>query len=125
MIELFEQEHEFSQADAKRGGWAFIEIMGHRSHYGFVREVQIFGARMCEVLIPWHDKPGFQFSPIYGGSSIFSITPCSKARCITEAPRPSLWRNQLTAGGDHDELERDDGHPGDDVDTDLPPDTER
>lgn len=32
------------------GEWAFVEIMGHRAHYGKVREVVPFGAPMIEVV---------------------------------------------------------------------------
>jgi hypothetical protein len=102
-----------------RGGWALIEIMGHRQHRGYVREVQLFGATMCHVLVPFHEGPGVQFAHVYGGSAIFAVTPCSKKRCIEDAPRPFVQRDysRLLAEGDDDDQDDDDGaeEEGDDV----------
>lgn len=77
----------FDLNDPKMGGWAAVEIMGHRSHLGFVREVTLFGAAMLEVAIPFHDKPGVQHRHVYGGSSVFSLTPMAKDYCVERAPR--------------------------------------
>lgn len=121
---LLSEEQPFDTRDPKLGGWALIEIMGHRSHHGFVREVQVFGATMCQVLVPFHDKPGVQSRHVYGGSAIFSLSPCSKAECIKYAPRN--WsvspHPQLTGGAaihdfshddDDDDVEDGDFQPGD------------
>jgi hypothetical protein len=101
---LLDEEQPFDSCDPKRGGWALVEVMGHRSHHGFVREVQVFGVIMCEILVPFGDKPGVQSRHAYGGSAIFSLTPCSKAKCLEYAPRPWVGsERQLTAGADDDE----------------------
>jgi hypothetical protein len=33
-------------------GWAHVEIMGHKQHWGLVSEVDRFGSRMCLVQVP-------------------------------------------------------------------------
>src|SRR4051812_5951566 len=87
-VSLLAEDVPFDLAEPKRGGYALIEIMGHRSHHGFVREVSLFGAPMVEVLVPFYDKPGVQFRHVYGGSSVFSLTPIPLASAKANAPRP-------------------------------------
>lgn len=93
-VRLIEANEEpFDPRAPVHGGWALVEIMGHRQHRGYVREVQLFGATMCHVLVPFHEGPGVQSAHVYGGSAIFAVTPCSKARCIEDAPRPYVQRD--------------------------------
>jgi hypothetical protein len=41
--------------------WCFLEIMGHRSHWGRARQEERFGAKMIRIDVPslngsrWHD----------------------------------------------------------------------
>lgn len=83
--------------------WAIVEVMGRVSIAGLVTEEQRFGTSMCRV-----DVPAVKDSPTYtryfGGSSIYSITPCSEeaARVYVEQrvyapPIPYEVRRQLTA----------------------------
>lgn len=85
--------------------WALVEVFGHRKHYGRVREVERFGAKMLRV-----DVPSLAAAPLlgeeekfetffYGGSSIFSFTPMTEeaARKWAESnrPRPMTPLNRL------------------------------
>lgn len=55
--------------------YAFVEIMGHRSHYGRILEVERFGAKMLRVDVPTDgDFEKGYVSHFYGGASIFSLT---------------------------------------------------
>lgn len=55
--------------------WCFIEIMGHRSHWGRCREVERFGAKMVRVDVPIDGDPVAKgwATHFYGGPSIFSF----------------------------------------------------
>jgi hypothetical protein len=72
-------------------GWeaAVVEIFGHRSHAGFIREEERFGAKMIRIDVP---KNGDADHPIwethwYGGASIFSLT-LTDAASVFAANRP-------------------------------------
>ena len=56
--------------------WMFVEIMGHRSHWGRTREIECFGTKMLRVDVPIKGDPaahGWK-THFYGGTAIFSIT---------------------------------------------------
>ena len=53
--------------------YALVEIFGHRSHYGEIREVEAFGAKLLEVIDVDTGK-----LHRYGGASIFSLTMLSQ-----------------------------------------------
>ena len=53
--------------------YALVEIFGHRTHYGEIREVEAFGAKLLEVT---DLDTGKQHR--YGGASIFSLTMLSE-----------------------------------------------
>lgn len=118
---LLEEEQPFDSADPKRGGWAHLEIMGHREYYGFVREVNVFGVTMCEVLVPFEDKPGVQIRKAFGGSAIFSCSPTTREECKRWAPRgySGPARPQLTSGSVDDDIEDGDFEPGDGEEADC------
>jgi hypothetical protein len=74
--------------------WMFVEIMGHRSHWGRTREEERFGAKMLRVDVPRVvtceragdgsavklDPPRVEWATrYYGGASIFSITLTDEA----------------------------------------------
>ena len=59
-------------------GWesAVVEIFGHRTHAGFIREEERFGAKMIRIDVPTNgdvDHPVWE-THWYGGASIFSLT---------------------------------------------------
>lgn len=64
--------------------WACVEIFGHRKHYGRVREVEKFGAKLLRIDVPiavsaplLGEEERFE-THLYGGSSIFSFTPMTE-----------------------------------------------
>ena len=66
--------------------WAQVEIFGHRQHWGRIFEVERFGAKMLRIDIPT-DHPAVFDAVFYGGSSIFSVTPCTEEACRAWAAR--------------------------------------
>lgn len=56
-------------------GWAVLEILGHRTRPGFVREVEVAGAKMLRVDVPTVDGDITEF---YSMASIYSIRPCAE-----------------------------------------------
>lgn len=79
--------------------WAILELMGHRRKIGRVTQVEVFGAKMCriEVLQPGTDpgilQPGDVaasdkfHTELYGGSSIYALTPVDEKTARFEATR--------------------------------------
>ena len=61
--------------------WMFVEIMGHRSHWGRTREEERFGTKMLRVDVPIKGDPSVHgwSSHFYGGPAIFSITLTDEA----------------------------------------------
>ena len=71
-------------------GWAYLELMGHRRHAGFVREVEMYGGKQIRIDIPTDDGDVTKF---YGAGAIYALSPCSEevARDLAEGlgdPRP-------------------------------------
>lgn len=58
--------------------WALVEIFGHRRHYGRVTEVEKFGTKMLRVDVPL-EKDGAFATFLYGGGSVFGMTPMTEA----------------------------------------------
>ena len=73
--------------------WAQVEIFGHRQHWGRIFEVERFGAKMLRIDIPTDDPEVFE-AVFYGGSSIFSLTPCTEEVCRAWAARQYYRRTQ-------------------------------
>jgi hypothetical protein len=78
--------------------WARVEIMGHRCHYGRVREEERFGAKMLRVDIPIKGDPAANgwTTVYYGGPSIFSFglideAAAMKANKPYQPPAISKW----------------------------------
>ena len=63
--------------------WAFVEIFGHRSHYGRLVEIEQFGSKMLRIDVPTEQPDVFQ-SFEYGGGAIFSIKPMTE-KAVREA----------------------------------------
>ncbi len=55
--------------------WCFLEIMGHRSHWGRSREEERFGSKMIRIDVPIEGDPVKGWTThYYGGASIFSYS---------------------------------------------------
>lgn len=56
--------------------WAYVEIMGHRQHYGRCREQERFGLKMLRVDIPIDGTPEEKgwITHFYPGTALFSYT---------------------------------------------------
>lgn len=96
--------------------WACVEIFGHRKHYGRIKEVERFGTKMLRVDVPvvasaplLGDVERFE-TFLYGGSSIFSLTPmteeAARGWAERERPRPYKPLDRLPPPDYHDEDER-------------------
>lgn len=76
--------------------WAILELMGHRRIAGKVSEVELFGAKMCKIIVPQPEgRPDFE--QYYGGSAIYCVTPCSEetARDMASYVSSPDYRPQL------------------------------
>ena len=69
--------------------YALVEIFGHRSHYGEIREVEAFGAKLLEVCDADTGK-----LHRYGGAAIFSITDLSQAEFDEHVARIARRKEQ-------------------------------
>lgn len=67
-------------------GWefAFVEIFGHRSHWGRTREEERFGTKMLRIDVPIKGDPAVHgwSTHFYGGAAIFSITLTDEATAM-------------------------------------------
>lgn len=121
-------------------GWAMVEVFGHRRLGGMVRDVEMFGGRMCRIDEPelpattrkrwkYGDDGGKEVEEavparqarthFYGAGSIFSLTPCTqevvlaflKRQQVDEAPAVVDLPARLQPMEDT-VVESDDGGPG-------------
>ena len=68
--------------------FAVVEVFGHRRLVGRVQEVEKFGTKLLGIDIPNEGDFAKGFvSQLYGGSAIFSVTPCTAAY-VEREPRP-------------------------------------
>lgn len=102
--------------------WAILEVMGHRRLAGFVREVELFGGKMCRIDVPGEE--GTVATQFYGEKSIYclTVTTEAEARAAARRSRPEpvtrweqlpappsaeevrqAWQYDDEAGGDRDE----------------------
>lgn len=72
-------------ADAPFEGWAILELMGHRSRPGYVREVEMAGGKMIRVDIPIADGHVTEF---YGCAAVYSMRPASEEIVRDAVSRP-------------------------------------
>lgn len=58
--------------------WAKVELLGHRTRYGLVREIERFGVRMLQIDVfgPGADTPILTES--YTGQSLFGYRRCTE-----------------------------------------------
>lgn len=70
------------------GLWAICELMGHRRLGGFVREVELAGAKALRIDVPRAD--GGMTTQFYGGGSLFCLTPTTEeiARAVARGAQP-------------------------------------
>jgi hypothetical protein len=54
--------------------WCFLEIMGHRSHWGRSREEERFGSKMIRIDVPSFRKPSSELE-VAGDASSAGIRP--------------------------------------------------
>lgn len=71
-------------------GWAILELMGHRRLAGMVREVELFGAKMCRIDVPAAGNSSLA-TQFYGGAAIYCVTPTSEetARRVALTVQPA------------------------------------
>jgi len=80
--------------------YALVEIFGHRTHWGEVREVEAFGTKLLEVADGDTGK-----LHRYGGASIFSLTNLTaeeyeahladvRARRLRDAEYEARWKRE-------------------------------
>lgn len=113
--------------------WCFLEIMGHRSHWGRARQEERFGAKMIRIDVPSFRKSaselevtgdaqstGIQPAPLelywtthyYGGASIFSYSLTDEATVMRRnKPYEPPSRISLPAPASVDDIGFDDGGP--------------
>lgn len=95
--------------------WACVEIFGHRKHYGRIQEVERFGTKMLRVDVPVSasapllgEEERFE-TFLYGGGSIFSLTPMTEGAARKwaeqERPRPISPLSRLPAPEYYDDDE--------------------
>lgn len=110
-------EQSSSATDNDGWEWCFLEIMGHRSHWGRSREEERFGAKMIRIDVPIQGDPTKGWlTHYYGGSSIFSYSLTDEATVMKRnKPYEPPSRIALAApdtddfGRDEDDIDNDEG----------------
>lgn len=102
-------QHEQTEAIEAEVGeapqYAIVEVFGHRRLVGEVREVDRYGTKMLRIDMPIDgDFSNGVTTQFYGGSSIFSETPCDleTVKRLT-APRRPAGQYRLSAPDDDDD----------------------
>lgn len=74
------------RGDEAYTGWAIVELMGHRVIAGQVSEAAQYGAAQLRVDVPGPLVGNIAVTQFYGGSAIYSLTPCTEeaARQVLE-----------------------------------------
>ena len=103
---------ETSQTEAQGDGWewAAVEVMGHRSHAGRIREEEKFGAKMLRIDVPIDGDPAKGWSThLYAASALFSLRYTDEATVMkANKPYVSPYRiTHLEEAQDEPERERD------------------
>jgi hypothetical protein len=58
-------------------GFAIVELMGHRSRGGYVKDVEMFGGKLLRIDIPVNSET--TVTEFYGCSAIYALRPCTEA----------------------------------------------
>ena len=99
--------------------WGVLEVMGHRTIYGLIREEQHFGKIMVRIDVPAADKD-WQATQLYSPDSVYAITPTTEA-FVREMTNSSQRSMTLLEGPSRPSTTRDDDHFDDyDDDGDWP-----
>jgi hypothetical protein len=78
--------------------WCIVELMGHVTLAGFVRETEIGGGKLFQIEVPASN--GAQaFTSFFGSSSVYKMTPVDEATvtaiCSRKAQQPfTSWELQ-------------------------------
>lgn len=94
-------------ADEPGWEWMAVEVFGHRSHAGRVREEERFGAKMLRIDVPVGGDPdakGWQ-THFYGGASIFSLRLIDREAALA-ANRPYTPPARYALPAPDDELDQ-------------------
>ena len=96
--------------DGGFGGWAILELMGHRRLGGRISEATIAGGAFIRIDIPHPNAIGmFRASQFYSPSAVYAITPTTEEIASAvgrNAPEPvSRWELPALAGPGHDDGE--------------------
>jgi hypothetical protein len=65
-------------------GWATLELMGHRTRHGLVREVDYGGGTMLRIEVITTGAPAIELYPYH---AIFGVRPCSEDEAHDRAAR--------------------------------------
>jgi hypothetical protein len=112
---MTEQQQTTTETDGWE--WMLVEIMGHRTHWGRVREEERFGSKMMRVDVPLKGDPAAHGwgTFYYSGAAIFSYTLTDEATVLTKnKPYEPAARYRLPApdnvgdGGDDDAVDGED-----------------
>jgi len=71
--------------------YAFVEIMGHRSHWGEISEVEFAGAKFLRV----HDVDTDEVHN-YGGAAIFNVSEISRAKLDAHIEQQVRYKREQT-----------------------------
>lgn len=83
--------------------YAVLEVFGRRKHAGRIKEVDLFGTKLCRIDIPKDGDFAKGFNThFYGGASIFSMTPCDLAY-VQRANKPYEPASRLTYREEEDD----------------------
>jgi hypothetical protein len=107
---VFSVEQNENVESAATEEYAIVEVFGHRRHAGRVCEVEKFGTKLLRIDIPTDGDFAKGFTThFYGGSSIFSFSPCDLAM-VQKVNKPYDAAGRLTyREPEPDEI--DDGEP--------------
>lgn len=77
--------------EEKFEGWAILEIMGHQRFAGHISSQTVGGQSFVRLDVPEVDEHTPAFSKLFGGSSVYCITPVSEevARLSAEGMKRS------------------------------------
>lgn len=69
--------------------WMLVEALGHRRHYGRVREEERFGAKLMRVDIPNKGDPDQHgwTTHYYAPAALYGFTPCTR-ETVLKANKP-------------------------------------
>lgn len=99
-----------SAAEADGWEYCFLEIMGHRSHWGRSREEERFGSKMVRIDVPIEGDPAKGWAThYYGGASIFSYSLTDEATVMRRNKPYEAPSRLAIAAPDDDDF--DDGGP--------------